>query len=216
MSPARRFPIGRDGADLFFGLDAGILNVLYILNVMDTITAGFVDGIGAAAATSGVLSQLQGRIFALLYLTPEQLSLDQIADELQQSKSNISVNIRGLVEWHLVRRVSVERSRKDHYEAATNFWLVMREIMERRFRWNLRQVVASVAETSRALETGSRPGSGAQAEKRAFINGRLERMRAFFAIVDSSIGAFTQGQSVAPQAMQKVIQLAARQTVKRR
>ena len=183
---------------------------------MDTITAGFVDGIGAAAATSGVLSQLQGRIFALLYLTPEQLSLDQIADELQQSKSNISVNIRGLVEWHLVRRVSVERSRKDHYEAATNFWLVMREIMERRFRWNLRQVLASVAETSRALETGSRPGSGAQAEKRAFVNGRLEGMRAFFAIVDSSIGAFTQGQSVAPQEMQKVIQFAARQVVKRR
>ena len=141
---------------------------------MDTVIAGFVDGIGAAAATSGVLSQLQGRIFALLYLTPGQLSLDQIANELQQSKSNISVNIRGLVEWHLVRRVSVERSRKDHYEAATNFWLVMREIMERRFRWNLRQVLASVAETSRALETGSRAGSGAQAEKRAFINGRLE------------------------------------------
>ena len=187
-----------------------------MLNVMDTITAGFVDGIGAAAATSGVLSQLQGRIFALLYLTPEQLSLDQIADELQQSKSNISVNIRGLVEWHLVRRVSVERSRKDHYEAATNFWLVMREIMERRFRWNLRQVLASVAETSRTLETGSRPGSGAQAEKRAFINGRLEGMRAFFAIVDSSIGAFTQGQSVAPQEMQKVIQFAARQIEKRR
>ena len=183
---------------------------------MDTITAGFVDGIGAAAATSGVLSQLQGRIFALLYLTPEQLSLDQIADELQQSKSNISVNIRGLVEWHLVRRVSVERSRKDHYEAATNFWLVMREIMERRFRWNLRQVLASVAETSRALETGGRPGSGAQAEKRAFINGRLEGMRAFFAIVDSSIGAFTQGQSVAPQEMQKVIQFAPTQIVKRR
>jgi len=180
---------------------------------MDTVTAEFVDGIGAAAATSGVLSQLQGRIFALLYLTPGQLSLDQIADELQQSKSNISVNIRGLVEWHLVRRVSVERSRKDHYEAATNFWLVMREIMERRFRWNLRQVLASVAETSRTLETG---GRGAQTEKRAFINGRLDGMRAFFALVDSSVAAFTQGQSVAPQEMQKVIQFAARQVVKRR
>ena len=54
---------------------------------MDTITAGFVDGIGAAAATSGVLSQLQGRIFALLYLTPEQLSLDQIADELHRARA---------------------------------------------------------------------------------------------------------------------------------
>jgi hypothetical protein len=121
------------------------------------------------------------------------------------------------VEWHLVRRVSVERSRKDHYEAATNFWLVMREIMERRFRWNRRQVLASVAETGRALEAGGRPpGSGAQAEKRAFINGRLEGMRAFFAIVDANIGAFTQGQSVAPQAMQKVIQFAAKQIVRRR
>jgi DNA-binding MarR family transcriptional regulator len=184
--------------------------------MMDTVTAGFVDGIGAAAATSGVLSQLQGRIFALLYLTPGQLSLDQIADELQQSKSNISVNIRGLVEWRLVRRVSVERSRKDHYEAATNFWLVMREIMERRFRWNLRQVLACVAETGRALEAGGRPGSGAKAEKRAFIDGRLEGMRAFFAIVDASIGAFTQGQSVAPREMQNVIQLAGKQIVRKR
>src|ERR1700732_5455386 len=104
---------------------------------MDTVTAGFVDGIGAAAATSGVLSQLQGRIFALLYLTPGQLSLDQIADELQKSKSNVSVNIRGLVEWHLVKRVSVERSRKDHYEAATNFWLVMVGIRDGRFGGNL-------------------------------------------------------------------------------
>jgi DNA-binding transcriptional regulator GbsR (MarR family) len=183
---------------------------------MDIVTAAFVDGIGAAAATSGVLSQLQGRIFALLYLTPGQLSLDQIAGELQQSKSNISVNIRGLVEWHLVRRVSVERSRKDHYEAATDFWLVMREIMERRFRWNLRQVLASVAETSRAQETGSRSGLSAQTEKRAFINGRLDAMRAFFALVDSSVAAFTQGQSVAPHEMQKVIQFAAKQIVKKR
>ena len=35
---------------------------------MDRSTAIFVDGLGAAAATSGILSQLQGRIFALLYL----------------------------------------------------------------------------------------------------------------------------------------------------
>src|SRR5260370_3984211 len=105
---------------------------------MDTVTTGCVDGIGAAAATSGVLSQLQGRIFALLYLTPGQLSLDQIADELQQSKSNISVNIRGLVACHLVKRVSGERSRKDHYEADTNFWLAMRQTLQRRFPSKLR------------------------------------------------------------------------------
>src|SRR5712692_5298801 len=99
---------------------------------MDNVTATFIDGIGAAAATSGVLSQLQGRIFALLYMQPEPMSLEDIAAALQQSKSSISVTIRELVEWHLVRRTPVGGSRKDHYEAATNFWRVMQEVMERR------------------------------------------------------------------------------------
>ena len=80
---------------------------------MDRTTGIFVDGMGAAAATSGILNQLQGRIFALLYLQPEPLSLDEIATELEQSKSNISVNIRGLVDWHLVRRSRVGGSRRD-------------------------------------------------------------------------------------------------------
>src|SRR5215470_4276609 len=108
---------------------------------MDRPLSLFVDGIGTAAATSGVLNQLQGRIFALLYLQMEPLSLDDIAEGLQQSKSNISVNIRGLVDWHLVRRIPVPGSRKDHYEAATDFWRLMREILETRYRLNVRQVL---------------------------------------------------------------------------
>src|ERR671934_507864 len=97
----------------------------------DQARAIFIDGMGAASATSGVLSQLQGRIFAVLFLRDHPLSLDDVAEALQISKSNISINIRGLVEWHLVRRVSVPNSRRDHYEAASDFWRVMQEIMER-------------------------------------------------------------------------------------
>src|SRR4029450_13707865 len=104
---------------------------------LDQARAVFVDGMGAASATSGVLSQLQGRIFAHLYLQDHPLSLDEIAEGLQQSKSNVSTNIRGLVEWHLVRRVAVANSRKDHYEAVADLWRVMQEIMERRFRWDI-------------------------------------------------------------------------------
>ncbi|MEX2554298.1 MAG: MarR family transcriptional regulator, partial [Actinomycetota bacterium] len=96
---------------------------------MDRATAIFVEGMGAASATSGVLTQLQGRIFGLLYLQRGSLSLDEIVAELGQSKGNISINIRGLVDWHLVKRVSVAGSRKDHYEAASDFWRVMQEIM---------------------------------------------------------------------------------------
>jgi DNA-binding transcriptional regulator GbsR (MarR family) len=172
---------------------------------MDRPTALFVDGLGAAAATSGILSQLQGRIFALLYLQPRPLALEEIAAELEQSKSNVSVNIRGLVEWHLVRRSHVTASRKDHYEAATDFWRVMQEIMERRFRWNLRQVVAAADETTRALAEER----GGRAAERAFLQRRLETLRAFFAAVDAGIGAFAQGKSFAPETVQNVLRLAA-------
>jgi DNA-binding transcriptional regulator GbsR (MarR family) len=159
---------------------------------VDRVSATFVDGIGAAAATSGVLTQLQGRIFGLLYLESGSLSLDEIAAELQQSKSNVSVNVRGLVEWHLVRLVSVPGSRKDHYQAATDFWRVTQEIMERRFRWNLRQVLVTVEETERAaVEAGEgRPG--------LFVHERLQALHAFAGAVDEGIGAFSQGQSFEP------------------
>src|SRR5258706_14615622 len=114
---------------------------------MERRTASFVDGIGAAAATSGILNQQQGRIFALLYLCEQPLALEQIAAELEQSKSNVSLNIRALVDWHLVRRKPIAGSRKDHYEAAVDFFRAMQEIFERRFRWTVRQVVSAVKET---------------------------------------------------------------------
>ena len=170
---------------------------------MERAKAIFVDGIGAAAATSGVLTQLHGRIFGLLYLEPRPLSLDEIAAELQQSKSNVSVQVRGLVEWHLVRLVATPGSRKDHYEAATNFWRVMQEIMERRFRWNLRQVLATVEETQRAATQETPKGR----RRDAFMRQRLEAMHAFAAAVEAGIGAFSQGQPFDADQVQRVLQV---------
>src|SRR4030081_1555192 len=132
---------------------------------MDRLTAVFVEGMGAAAATSRILTQLQGRIFGFLYLSSGPVSLDELTDELQQSKSNVSVSVRGLVDWQLVRRVRFPGSRMDHYEAASDFWRVMQEIMERRFRWNLRQVVAAAEETERAIKAS--PPKGADATEQA-------------------------------------------------
>ena len=144
----------------------------------DQARAVFIEGMGAASATSGVLSQLQGRIFAVLFLEDHPLSLDEIAEALQLSKSNVSINIRNLVEWHLVRHVTVPNSRRDHYEAAADFWRVMQEIMERRFRWNIRQVIAACDETSRMAQ-GGRAGSRAVERERAFIDGRLSALQSF-------------------------------------
>src|SRR5262245_46971658 len=159
---------------------------------MDRVTAIFVDGIGAAAATSGIINQLQGRIYALLYLQAQPMPLEDIATHLEVSKSNISVSIRGLVEWHLIRRVPIAGSRKDHYEAATDFWQLMREVIERRHRFSVRQVLVAVEESARA------GGGAAGGEHAAFVQKRLESLRAFFSVLDMSIAAFTQGKPLSP------------------
>ena len=156
---------------------------------MDRTTGIFVDGMGAAAATSGVLTQLQGRIFALLYLNDRPLSLDDITAELQQSKSNVSVQIRGLLDWHLVKQLRIAGSRRDHYEAATDFWRVMQEIVERRFRWNLRQVLAATDETERAL------AGGVDRARERFVRERMEGLRAYFLAVDGLLEALSRGES---------------------
>jgi DNA-binding transcriptional regulator GbsR (MarR family) len=169
---------------------------------MDSLTAVFVEGMGAAAATSRILTQLQGRIYGLLYLSPGPVSLDELTDELQQSKGNVSVSVRGLVDWQLVRRVRLPGSRKDHYEAATDFWRVMQEIMERRFRWNLRQVVAAAEETEQAVRASSPRGKGAN-DRAEFIARRVTTMRDFFTAVDVGLGGFSRGEAFAPQPLQR-------------
>ncbi len=167
---------------------------------MDRVTALFVEGMGAAAATSGVLTQLQGRIFAALYMHEGPMSLDEITEELQQSKSNVSVSVRGLVDWQLVRRLHIPGSRKDHYEAATDFWRVMQEIMERRFRWNLRQVVAAAEETERAIAAAGRRRGQNDIRVR-----RLAALREFFTAVDAGLSAFSQGEPFAPQPLRRAL-----------
>lgn len=169
---------------------------------MDKITATLVDGLGAAGAGSGILTQNQAQIFALLYLEARPLSLDEIASELQQSKSNVSINVRVLAEWHLVRRRPVPGSRKDHWEAATDFFRAMQEILERRFRWTVRQVLAAVEESRGVLDAG-----GQDEARAAELTRRLASLGNFFGLVDAGIGAFVRGESFPAQELRNVIPL---------
>ena len=169
---------------------------------MDRTTASFVDGIGAAAATSGILTQQQGRIFALLYLHDGTLSLDEIAAELEQSKSNVSLNIRVLVEWHLVRRKPVAGLAQGPLRGGQDFFRAMQEIFERRFRWTVRQVVAAIKETKAAA-----PRAGLSRDRVAFLNARLDALAAFFTLVDAGIGMFGEGKAFPSDQLRKVIPL---------
>ncbi len=178
---------------------------------MDRVTSTLVDGLGAAAATSGVLTQLQAQIFGLVYIEARPLSLDDISTALQQSKSNISLNVRVLVQWHLVRRKPVAGSRKDHYEAATDFFRAMQEIFERRFRWTVRQVLSAVEE-ARAV-AGETVGRTREARAQsAAVSDRLEKLETFFSLIDTGIGAFVLGGNLEAEPLRNVVPLDTRRS----
>lgn len=74
------------------------------------------------------LNNVMAQLYAVLYLSNEPLSLDDMVDRLKISKGSASVNIRALENYGAVRRVWVRGSRRDYYEADTD---IVKVIMER-------------------------------------------------------------------------------------
>lgn len=67
-------------------------------------------------------SSLMGKIVALLIISPKELSLDDIAEELQMSKGPISQIARRLKEHKLIEKVWVPGERKDFYKATSDIF----------------------------------------------------------------------------------------------
>lgn len=83
---------------------------------LETAQYKFVEGVGKLAESFGI-SRFLAQLYAVLYLSDKPLSLDDLVDRLRVSKGNISINIRELENWGIVKNVWVKGSRKDYYEA---------------------------------------------------------------------------------------------------
>ncbi len=76
----------------------------------------FIEIAGDMAGNLG-LNAIAGQMYALLYVSNEPVSLDEITDVLKVSKGNVSVNIRALERWGAVKKVWVKGSRRNFYIA---------------------------------------------------------------------------------------------------
>jgi DNA-binding transcriptional regulator GbsR (MarR family) len=76
----------------------------------------FVEGWGRMGTYWGI-SKVMAEIYALLYLSDTPLSLEDMSDKLKTSRSNVSLNVRGLLELGVVRKVIIRGERRDFYAA---------------------------------------------------------------------------------------------------
>jgi len=83
------------------------------------------------------LNRSVAQIHALLFLSPNPLHADEIADTLAIARSNVSVGLKELVAWKLVHVTHTLGDRRDFFEAQHDTWEVIREIIEGRKRREL-------------------------------------------------------------------------------
>jgi DNA-binding transcriptional regulator GbsR (MarR family) len=106
---------------------------------MDPAFTTFIDRMGIAAETDG-MSPIAGRLYALLLLSDEPRSLDELADALGVSKASVSTDARRLLERGIVERVAKAGDRRDYYELTPDFFA--RIIDVRISRWRRMQALA--------------------------------------------------------------------------
>ncbi|MCS7075651.1 MAG: hypothetical protein NZ455_03025 [Bacteroidia bacterium] len=91
----------------------------------------FVTQWGEMASNWGI-SKTMGQIYALLFSHPTYMDTDQIMQRLNISRGNANMNIRNLVEWGLLKKVTVENSRKEYFEAERDMFVVSTTIIKQR------------------------------------------------------------------------------------
>jgi len=83
--------------------------------------AEFVAQWGAIGTNWGI-NRTFAQIHALLLVSPDPQSTDQVMEELGISRGNANMNLRELVSWGLARGVVRKGERKEYFEAEKDVW----------------------------------------------------------------------------------------------
>ncbi len=73
-----------------------------------------------------------GQIYALLFLSDRPLNADEITEALGVSRSNVSMGLKELEGWRLVRKRHLPGDRREYIEALDDIWQIVRTLAEER------------------------------------------------------------------------------------
>jgi len=141
-----------------------------------------------------------GAIFAVLYLSPTPLSLDEIVQDAGLTKGAISTEIRALARMGLVHRSTKLGDRKDYYFAETDFYAAIRSILQERQNSEFDRAVRSVKETLAKMDE-----NWVEDDEWNFVYERVQALQGFFDAIDSLSKAVVKLESLGIQNVTKVL-----------
>lgn len=134
----------------------------------------FVEHWGMMARAWGINATM-GELFALLYITDDDWTAEDLRTWLKVSRGNVSMNLRELLAWGVVRRSHKAGERRELYHAETDVWTLFRRILAERKRRELDPTLAVLDDLGRLSEDDPALGE---------LRARVEPLRQFFGMID--------------------------------
>jgi DNA-binding transcriptional regulator GbsR (MarR family) len=78
------------------------------------------------------INRTVGQIYAVLYISQRPLNADDLCDLLGFSRSNISMGLKELDAWNLIRMKHLPNDRRDYYTVPEDIWEIVRTLVEQR------------------------------------------------------------------------------------
>jgi DNA-binding transcriptional regulator GbsR (MarR family) len=91
----------------------------------------FISSWGAFGTHWGI-NRTMAQIHALLLVSADPLTQDNMMEELNISRGNANMNIRELIDWGLVERIIIPGERKEYFVAEKDIWKVVKQIVKER------------------------------------------------------------------------------------
>jgi DNA-binding transcriptional regulator GbsR (MarR family) len=143
---------------------------------LDKSRKEFIDHWGSMATCWGI-NPAMGQVHALLYITGRPMNAEEIMKALGLSRAAVSMNLRDLVNWGIVRRVHRMGERKEYFESENDVWDMFTTIIRERKR---REVDPTISALERCLELLGPAGDDRTDEARDHrrrVTGILEFLR---------------------------------------
>ncbi|NUA27313.1 GbsR/MarR family transcriptional regulator [Cupriavidus basilensis] len=101
------------------------------------------------------INRTVGQIYALLFTASRPLNADEIAEALGFSRSNVSIGLKELESWNLVKLSHQPGDRREYFSAPDDVWAIFRTLAEERRRREIDPTLSMLREVQ--LETVSDP-----------------------------------------------------------
>ncbi len=117
-----------------------------------------------------------GRVWTLLYLSPEPLSADDLRRLLGLSTGAVSMTLSELARWGVVRKIWVQGERRDFYTAEVQLWRMISRVWSEREKIEVESAIEAFEAALKELETMRRGAASLDAVTRARIDLHRERI----------------------------------------